>query len=118
MTGYSLCNVLFIIFHIHHSIFAAGSGADNVLGFEVSQTMCEIGNRVISANGFQRKISLLNEMSTDIVSKDIERRLIFANFNSYSTINNANKYDYWENHQLFLVDKSTFTCKATTSAQG
>ena len=70
---------MFVSSH-YHSLFAAGSGADNVLGFEVSQTMCEIGNRVICANGFQRKISLFNEMSTNIMRKDERRRLIFSNF--------------------------------------
>lgn len=75
-----MCDFLFIIIHNHHSIFAAGSGADNVLGFEVSQTMCEIGNMVISANGLHEKISLLNEMSTSIMSEDRGKRLIFTKF--------------------------------------
>ncbi|XP_047001604.1 protein arginine N-methyltransferase 9-like isoform X2 [Schistocerca americana] len=96
------------------SLFAVEGGAKEVFSCDVSETMINIAEKVISANNASGKIRLINKMSTDIrIPEDIPNRVL-------TEVASALNIDFMNREQLrkLIQCDSVFSCAAKCVAEG
>ncbi|XP_049788767.1 protein arginine N-methyltransferase 9-like isoform X3 [Schistocerca nitens] len=96
------------------SLFAVEGGAKEVFSCDVSETMINIAEKVISANNASGKIHLINKMSSDIrIPEDIPNRVL-------TEVASALDIDFMNREQLRKLTQcdSVFSCTAKCVAEG